>query len=45
MLVNDIAENRALVQVERKFLFVPLDDGYVSSEDLASVLPRGWKNG
>ncbi len=37
MLVNDITGSLALVQFERKYLFVPLDDGYVSSEDLASV--------
>ncbi len=37
MLVNDITGNLALVQVERKFLFVPLENGYVSLEDLASV--------
>lgn len=37
MLVKDITGNLALVQVERKFLFVPLEDGFVSSEDLASV--------
>jgi hypothetical protein len=37
LLVNDITGNLALVQVERKFLFVPLDDGYVSLQDLASV--------
>ncbi len=37
MLVNDITGPLALVQVERKFLFVPLDQGFVSSEDLNSV--------
>ena len=37
LLVNDIAGNLALVQFERKFLFVPLDNGTVSLEDLASV--------
>ena len=37
MLVNDITGNLALVQFDRKFLFVPLDNGYVSLADLASV--------
>jgi hypothetical protein len=37
LLVNDITGNLALVQFERKFLFVPLDNGTVSLEDLASV--------
>ncbi len=37
MLVNDITGKLALVQLERKFLFVPLDQGFVSSEDLDSV--------
>ncbi len=37
MLVNDITGNLALVQFERKFLFVPLNGGYVSLADLASV--------
>lgn len=34
MLVKDITGNLALVQFERKFLFVQLNDGNVSSEDL-----------
>ena len=37
MLVNDIMGKLALVQLARKFLFVPLADGFVSSEDLDSV--------
>lgn len=37
MLVTDITGNVALVQFERKFLFVPLDGGAVSEDDLASV--------
>ncbi len=37
LLVNDIAGNLALVQMASKFLFVPLDQGFVSSDDLASV--------
>ena len=37
MLVNDITGQLALVQVERKFLFVPLHQGFVSAEDLDSV--------
>ena len=37
MLVDDITGSLALVRFERKFLFVPLDGGYVSSEDLYSV--------
>jgi hypothetical protein len=37
LLVNDITGNLALVQFERKFLFVPLDNGTLSLEDLASV--------
>ena len=37
MLVNDITGQLALVQFERKFLFVPLDQGFFSSEDLESV--------
>ncbi len=38
MLVNEITGKLALLQVERKFLFVPLDQGFVSSEDLDSVI-------
>ncbi len=37
MLVNDITGNLALVQLGGKFLFVPLDQGFVSSVDLDSV--------
>lgn len=37
MLVNDLADNLALLQVDRKFLFVPLDQGSVSLEDFAGV--------
>ena len=37
LLVNDIADNLALVQMASKFLFVPLDQGFVSSHDLDSV--------
>ncbi len=37
MLVNDIAGSLALVRVESKSLFVPLDGGYVSSADLDRV--------
>lgn len=37
MLVDDITGSLALVRFERKSLFVPLDGGYVSSEDLDSV--------
>ena len=37
MLVNGITGKIALVQMERKFLFVPLDQGFVSLEDLESV--------
>ena len=37
MLVDDITGSLALVRVERKFLFVPLDDGYVSLADLDGV--------
>ena len=37
LLVNDISGNLALVQMERKYLFVPLDQGFVSSDDLDSV--------
>ena len=37
MLVNDITGRLALVLVERKFLFVPLDQGFVSSGDLDGV--------
>ncbi len=34
MLVNEITGKLALVQFERKFLFVPVDQGFVSAEDL-----------
>jgi hypothetical protein len=37
LLVNDITGRLALVQYGRKFLFVPLDQGPVSQEDLESV--------
>jgi hypothetical protein len=37
MLVNDITGKVALVQFERKFLFVPLDVGAISEADLANV--------
>lgn len=37
MLVEDISESLALVGVENKYLFVPLDQGFISSEDLDSV--------
>ncbi len=37
MLVIDITDAIALVQVDRKFLFVPLDQGSVSEEELLSV--------
>jgi hypothetical protein len=37
MLVNDITAQFALVQVESKFLFVPLDCRFVSSDDLDGV--------
>ena len=37
MLVDDITGSLALVRFERKSLFVPLEDGYVSSEDLESI--------
>ncbi len=37
MLVNDITGNLALVQLGRKFLFVPLDQGPISLEDMDSV--------
>jgi hypothetical protein len=37
ILVNDITGPLALVQVERKFLFVPLDQGFVSLNDLKGV--------
>ncbi len=37
LLVNDITGNMALVQVDRKFLFVPLDEGPFSRDDLESV--------
>jgi hypothetical protein len=37
MLVQDITGNLALVGVENKFLFIPLDEGFVSSELIDSV--------
>ncbi len=37
MIVDDIADSLALVRFKRKALFVRLDDGYVSSEDLDSI--------
>ncbi|MBX3421137.1 MAG: WG repeat-containing protein [Pirellulaceae bacterium] len=37
MLVNDITGKLALIQFERKFLFVPLEGGFVSEADLESV--------
>ena len=37
LLVNDISGNLALVQMASKFLFVPLDQGFVSGDDLDSV--------
>lgn len=37
MLVNDISGQLALVQVERKFLFVPLDQGFVSAKELEDL--------
>jgi WG containing repeat len=37
MGVNDITGNLALLLVENKFLFVPLDQGFVSSKDLDEV--------
>ncbi len=37
LLVNDITGKLALIQFERKFLFVPLDGGAVTEDDLASV--------
>ncbi len=37
LLVNDIGGNLALVQMASKFLFVPLDQGLVPSDDLDSV--------
>ncbi len=36
-IVDDITGSLALVRFKRKAVFVPLDDGYVSSEDLDSV--------
>ncbi len=38
MLVNDITGSLALVRLERKSVFVPLDGGYVSSADLDSII-------
>jgi hypothetical protein len=38
LLVIDITGKLALVQFERKFLFVPLDRGFVSSYDLGGVI-------
>lgn len=37
LLVNEITGKLALIQFERKFLFVPLDGGSFTEEDLASV--------
>jgi hypothetical protein len=37
MLINDITGKLALVQLERKFLFVPLDDGPIAPEDMDRV--------
>lgn len=37
LIVNDIAGKLALIQFERKFLFVPLEGGAVTVDDLASV--------
>ncbi len=37
MLVNDIDGKIALVQLERKFIFVPLDQGSVSADKMESV--------
>ncbi len=37
LLVVDLHERLALISTERKFLFVPLDDGFVSQEDIDSV--------
>ncbi len=37
MLVKDITGKLALIEVERKFLFVPLDQGFVSAEDIDSI--------
>jgi hypothetical protein len=36
-IVDDITGSLALVRFKRKAVFVPLDDGYVSSEDLDSL--------
>ncbi len=38
MLVQDITGNLALIQFERKFLFVPLDQGPYSREDFEEVV-------
>ena len=37
LLVNEICSRLALVQLERKFLFVPLDQGSISEDDMDSV--------
>ncbi len=37
LLIDDITENFALVRYGRKFLFVPLDQGFVSAEDMEAV--------
>ncbi len=37
LLVNDITGKLALIQFERKFLFVPLDGGSYSQDDLENV--------
>jgi hypothetical protein len=37
LLVNEISGNVALLQVDRKFLFAPLDQGPISAEELATV--------
>jgi hypothetical protein len=37
LLVNEITGKLALIQFERKFLFVPLDGGFFTEEDLAGV--------
>jgi hypothetical protein len=37
LLINDITGHVALLQVGRKFLFAPLDQGPISAEELATV--------
>lgn len=37
ILINDITGALALVQFERKFLFVPLNDGFISTDAMAEV--------